>query len=562
MGNFDIEKMTINPDSIYLEEAKKKYLIDTYQKGIEKRNSIRFEVYENATILPVRRTLENGHKYVKVGVLTSEGDYVKESAVDNLLTGGYISESYASDKTAAYLGSDHDTWGHFLVNVVPRVWIALEHDSEIDEYVIVRDLESGSDKMFKNQMEFFGYLGILNKIRILTVPVRFSKVILPEASYRYKSFIGKETERGMYFDEFTKVFDVVSQRALKAYEIPGGYKYKKVFFSRLCNTDGRNYDIGIELINSFFSNNGYLIVYPENTSLAELIYYLNNCEIAAYISGTLQHNMLFAPQGVKTIAIERRIMISMYQTDIDLMKSIRATYVSAQYTILPDNFAFSSTYAYCRCLQKFIKESEMNSPDDQYTHVWYLKKCVIKYLQQYVWNYPLDTPYPVPVKNYYCEVLRDNLDECGELIPEIRLKKSENIKSVAGWKEKIHDLLISNNISYSLWDEKDIRRFIKTICALIEKNLKKGRKKFLLYPYGVNGLIIDNILRQRYGIHPQAIFDNGVSDYNVNVMKLNEIRNYLSGDSCVMLTTCSVESREELENYCKRDIITDPYTVF
>ena len=72
----------------------------------------------------------------------------------------------------------------------------------------------------------------------------------------------------------------------------------------------------MDIVNSFFANNGYSIVFPERISLYELVNLLHNCDSIAYVSGTLQHNMLFAPNCINTIAVERRIMLSLNQTDI------------------------------------------------------------------------------------------------------------------------------------------------------------------------------------------------------------------------------------------------------
>lgn len=92
-------------------------------------------------------------------------------------------------------------------------------------------------------------------------------------------------------------------------------------------------EIGLIAVESLFTSNEYEPIYPEALSLSELIWILDVAESTAAISGTLPHNMMFAPSGSRLIVLEKYANINNFQQGIDIVKDLDATYISADYLL-------------------------------------------------------------------------------------------------------------------------------------------------------------------------------------------------------------------------------------
>lgn len=79
-----------------------------------------------------------------------------------------------------------------------------------------------------------------------------------------------------------------------------------------------------------------------------------------------------------------------------------------------------------------------------------------------------------------------------------------------------------------------IERYIK---ALIDKSVTK----FILYPYGVNGKTIHEVLENKFSIEPVHIVDNALCEWDTDIVSLAELKKEYDENSYVILT---VENRE------------------
>lgn len=559
-----IEMLDVNPKQLYLEESKKNYLLQKYHAGIEYRDELKYFEVEDAVVLPIKKYRLGERIYGNVGVLREDGTYVEASAVDNLYRGSYDAQvSEVSDKTAVYIGCDHNAWGHFLINVVPRLWILREEGIAVDEYVIVRELNKGSLGMSENESYFFRLLGIRDKVKVINKPVRYKKVIVPELSYHILEYIDKQTERGFYNKEYLQTMDLVTERALDcAKELPEKekwHKVKKVFFGRAC-TVGK--EQSLEIVYSFFRNNGYTILFPEKISLVEMIWYLHNCESVAYLSGTLQHNMLFAPKNRKVIAVERRSMLSVAQTDIDIMKQLDVVYVNMQYSILPGDRTGTAICAYTEQCQKYAEDFAMCPPDFYLTTEEHLQKGMENYLRYRLWDDAWNSKLPSPYHELCACVLEENLAELSKKLSFILPAEHAKLKDVSYWLHRFKELLEQFHIPYAKWDDRDERRFFTTVSSMIERKLGEGKREFLIFPYAKRGMMISQILKERYGIQTKAVFDTNISKYNPDVKKLSELPQYLTDDTCIFLSEASRECMYLLEEHCESEKIIGPFTIF
>ena len=159
---------------------------------------------ENGLILP--RIIDGATPiWGKGGVCDSENKFVHLSEYHGGWAehGGYYDwtdEEYLDD-TVVYFGVFFNHWGHFLVDLIGRMWYCIQH--QISE---IKVAYLGEEDPKGNFLEFFELLGIQREQLIrITKPTRCRKVIVPEFSCRPCVW---------YTDEYQSIFDTVISRAL------------------------------------------------------------------------------------------------------------------------------------------------------------------------------------------------------------------------------------------------------------------------------------------------------------------------------------------------------------
>lgn len=226
------------------------------------------------------------------------------------------------DEKAVYVGYFNTHWGHFTVDCLPSFWFMWEHP-DADRYVFSYD-EGLTPDIPRNIREALQLLGVWDKVEIISEPVRFRRLYVP-----LKGLVSEE----YMLPESIRVFDRIVENALAA---PFGRETaERLLMSRAKLPKARLNDIGTENVEEFFIANGFKPVYPEQISLTELIHYLAHAEETAAISGTLMHNMLFAPQRSRLTVIEKYANINCFQSGIDRLRELKTTYIDSYYFIRP-----------------------------------------------------------------------------------------------------------------------------------------------------------------------------------------------------------------------------------
>ncbi len=72
----------------------------------------------------------------------------------------------------------------------------------------------------------------------------------------------------------------------------------------------------------------------------------------------------------------------------------------------------------------------------------------------------------------------------------------------------------------------------------IEEALRLGKKDFIIYPYGENGILTKRILNDSFGIKERYIIDNKLSCYNTNIKSLDYFQ-YTDHADYFVLFTCA-----------------------
>ena len=399
-------------DCAFLRAEKRKALINWYESGFYKKDSLKYDTYENATILPLKKQSGETLQFGKGGVIV-EHDYISCSGIEGRVGGYYPYESSdLLDQKVVYCGALIKQWGHFLVESVARLWYFLENDPTVDKYVFISNAShfEAKNRIYGNYRQFFELLGIWDKIDVVASPTTYREVVVPELGYSRKYY---------YSDQYKSVFDRVRENALKKSEKTTAFD--RVFLSRSKLEKARKNEIGIDLLDDYFQRNGYEILYPESLSLTDMIGYLNRASVCAAESGTLPHNFLFCSDGKQVEIMERQTTINEIQTNIDQIKSLNVTYVDAHFTIYPTLAGWGPYFiAYTKQFSAFTKSRGYSPPDERFLTEKAIKKNLLSYMKEYKRSYGFEWGFEkwqlMYAKAYYeayeesLDCLRDYLD--------------------------------------------------------------------------------------------------------------------------------------------------------
>lgn len=311
------------------------------------------KVVEKGIILP--RRFVGDRKIIPYqgvgGCVDSDGNFVKESCIYDLINtpdqkqllafGGAYQHKVesCSSSTAIYMGLANTQWGHFIIDVVQRCWFLIHHNmlknnmthnetckekgycNEIlkEDYVLVFSGTGKPEEQFRgNHKRFFELLGVdVDRIKIINEPTQYDKIIVPDVSVYPGQYI-----HAIYRD----IFKIVVANAMKETS-QDLQKYDKVYFSRAHLNDIK--DMGEESIESQMKKNGFEILYPEELSLTEQIFYWNHAKEIACINGTIPHNAVFAKSDLKLYVFNKMERMVGYQFTIDMVWEGEPEYISA-----------------------------------------------------------------------------------------------------------------------------------------------------------------------------------------------------------------------------------------
>ena len=346
-----------------------------HNKGLTYRDKIRTETYNNATILPLRKMNDAEAYWGRGGVVDCEGKYVEISKIPHLIDGSYdYTECDYINGKVVYCGYFRYHWGEFIAYCLPRLWYSLRDDITIDQYVFFTD-ENTDYQLLGNYKLLLERLGILDKVTVISKPAKIKTVIVPELSY--------DTANKFYSDEYIRIFDRINQNsAFISHE-----KCEKVYLTRSGLKKSSSMESGAEMLDDFFTENGFKVLSPEKISLDELIFYLDNAKTIACISETLPHNVLFSKEqgkGKDVIVIERNAMFNFFQPETDLMTNANVTFIDANISLYPVELSYGPFIYYdTEYLERFADDYNYLKPDKKYKTEKYKRALFRKYISRY-----------------------------------------------------------------------------------------------------------------------------------------------------------------------------------
>jgi hypothetical protein len=192
-----------------------------------------------------------------------------------------------------YLGHHMSHYGHFIVECLPVLWMH-------------RDL-SGFDRlafhtfMFRNlqpafMLDAYRALGLpLDRIELVTQPVRFEEVTIPERLVRFR-VSGNIHARSVY------------RHLVRSFPVPESEQDRyprRIYFSRLRNSlrKGVRAVLNEAALERAMATRGFAVIYPELLSLAEQIRLVASAEVLCGLEGSAMHNVVFARPGTLAISI-------------------------------------------------------------------------------------------------------------------------------------------------------------------------------------------------------------------------------------------------------------------
>lgn len=269
-------------------------------KEYSKKSNLKISTIPNGVILP-RKETKDGPMWGLGGVCDEDGNFVETSFYDGgwATHGGKydwdISEEVYQDDTVVYMGMFFQHWGHFLVDLVGRLWYTLcpEFQCENMKIAYLGELEPNG-----NFLEFFRLLGVTEE-RLIHIkrPTRFKKVIVPDNS-------SKSCE--WYSQEYVDMFKTIVENALKNIGINRFEDVKNVYFTRMNFRKAKDTEFGEKLIGQCMEAAHNKLVAPEQLTLSEQIYIWNYAEKIICINGTIPLNLMFCQnKNLKLVVLNK-----------------------------------------------------------------------------------------------------------------------------------------------------------------------------------------------------------------------------------------------------------------
>ena len=358
-----------NLDLRYLRPKKAAALKRWHEGNLEVRETLEVWQGENATLLPVRK--DSQLQFGRGGVVDKDGNYIDLSCIPQRVQYAYdFQNPEYRDQKVVYCGYMVNHWGHFLIEGVCRLWYFLEQDPTIDKYVFLLD-ENEEREIRGNYREFLQLLKIWDKLEFINKPTTFREVLVPELALKCHTY---------YCPKLREMFDVVADNVVVD---PSWKTYDKIFYSRSQLAKGIPFEFGFDMLDSFFAQNGYTILYPEKVPLGEMIHYIRNSKVVASISGSLPHNMFFGRNGQKVEIIERCTINDDNQVDVNRIRELHVVPIDANIPVYPINFVGPFIMGYTPEMQRFSEDNGYTAPDARYLSEKHYKKCFVRYMKAY-----------------------------------------------------------------------------------------------------------------------------------------------------------------------------------
>ena len=311
----------------YLQSLTKNQQLDIMNVDFFSDKKLKVIEEENAYVIPPK-AVNNETTWFIGGVLDKDLKYIKESGQyaygeKTRVCGQYDFDKSSVkyiDKEVVYFNYNLNQWGHFLIEVIGRMWYAINNPNCV---IVYTGTLGGNDLMIGSLLQLMRLLGI-NEDRLVFINkiTQFKKVIIPETSVLITKYWTKE---------YKQIMDTLVENALFGYKKADN---RKVYCSRKHFSEAKEF--GEEKIENLFRLNGYEIIYMEELSLIDQIRLLNECEEIVCLSGTLVHNaMLIRNKNCKVTILNKTYKVNPNIYLTNQLSDATFTFVDAYLSPLP-----------------------------------------------------------------------------------------------------------------------------------------------------------------------------------------------------------------------------------
>ncbi|MCB7137652.1 glycosyltransferase family 61 protein [Cellulosimicrobium marinum] len=325
---------------------------------------LRVRTVEGATVLPLRPSTDGRHRW-EGGVVDAHGEFVaghrtgyRHATSRNNVVGAYPVPADVVHRPEVVIwggGRDARHFGHFLTENLTRLWFWVENRGL---GLRVAFVNNGLGHDHPN-VELFHRLGLRREdLLFVEEPTRFDAVVVPDQAL----YLSGE----MHLGHSRSTYD-----ALRASVPPAGVD--KVYLTRRHLTPKACVrDVNEEMLEDFFAAQGYEVVAPETLPLGEQIALMAGAREVACTLGTLSHQVLFCPDGVRLSVVLRDPHEPLpVQWSMNALRGARCSVVDASLSFLPSSHTagvryFTSTPGWSRFVAEQFGAVAPAAPPDEH----------------------------------------------------------------------------------------------------------------------------------------------------------------------------------------------------
>lgn len=425
-------------DTRYLYDCQKSEYVRIHERvKLEYKENLNIKIVPDAYILPIRKS----KKLVgDGGICDKDFNPVRESFLSRgavcLMGGQYdISDETPKylDEELVYLGDFCEHWGHFLIEHINRLWYAMKHPEKRCFFLLrppyAKNMSFHLPYVYKRLLELSGIN--LDNIFFVSEIYKAKCVIIPELSYEVYKYYSSE-----FLSTLNTIVSNINPTAIES--------YSKIYFSRTMYKKAQNYEFGLEMIDDIFETDGYKIIYPERDTLDNQIFYINNADDIALISGTLAHNLLFRMRPLDRLYIvNKTFLINSAIIDTLQIRDLQPVYLDFYACKYPVNLGWGPfLIVYNDICKKFITDNSIKIKTSKNMYLEkYLENCVVRYNTTYkamgVEKLSSTSMPPIALYNNYYkqyskyEKVTENKDRIGRTLQQLLAEETKLLKCIA-----------------------------------------------------------------------------------------------------------------------------------
>lgn len=358
---------------LYDNKYTKELILET-QKHRNVLNDVSVTVVGNGYILPSDTKVDNAHAWGAGGVLDKYGNYIEKSGISLAFGGKYdfdVENVDHLDEEVIHINIIPKHWGHFLVDVVCRLWYILENNTNCR--ITYCSWNFDEQQIKGNFLEFFKLLGISeDRLVCITKPTKVKKIYIPDATYK---FCGDYNEK--YRTVLKKICEAVSDNSVKG-------SSKRIYLTRTQLKKAKFYETGEREIEEVFRLNGFDIISPEKLTLQQQIALFKNADMLVSLSGTLPHNIVFTKPHTNLVILNRTCLTNLPQIGFNELFDGNVTYIDVyNHAIEKNPVIYGEGPLWVECNSKLESWLSDNGYDRKISK---LKKFIAKIRNFTVWR--------------------------------------------------------------------------------------------------------------------------------------------------------------------------------